>query len=52
MFNSQGVPHQQGRAADDLTERLYKMQFGTNRCTWDWFIECWDKVKAEAHELL
>jgi hypothetical protein len=45
------ILYYKGRAADDLTARLYKMQFGTNRCTWDWFIGCWDKVKAEAHEL-
>jgi hypothetical protein len=26
------------------------MQSETNCRTWDWFIGCWDKVNAEAHE--
>ena len=45
------ILHYEGRAADDLTARLYKMQSGTNRCTWDWFIGCRDKFNADAHEL-
>ena len=45
------IAQYEGRVGNDLTARLYKIQSGDDRCTWDWFIGCWGKVEAEAHDL-
>ena len=45
------IAHYEGRRGNDLTARLYKIQSGDDCCTWDWFIGCWVKVEAKAHNL-